>query len=322
MAATKDPRQVPETAAHGLMFHHFFNAEHPKGQGAIDAGCFARLLKEVGIHRILPAEAWVERALAGKLRDGDLCLTFDDALRCQYDVALPVLDELGLTAFWFVYSSVFEGGREPLEIFRYFRTVAFPDIQDFYAAFDQAIANSDYAELVARKTTGVDMASHLKEAPFYTLGDRRFRYLRDLVLGPERYEAVMWQMIRAAGYEPRIPSRLLWLDDNNLRALAAGGHAIGLHSYSHPTRLADLPPDAQRTEYRRNRDHITRVTGRAPLSMSHPCGSYTSETLALLAEMGIPIGFRANMAQSDYSLLELPRIDHAVLLKQLNLDAA
>jgi peptidoglycan/xylan/chitin deacetylase (PgdA/CDA1 family) len=304
------------------MFHHFFDAKHPKGQGAIDAACFKHMLEAVGLARILSAEAWTERALAGKLREGDLCLTFDDALRCQYDVALPVLDELGLTAFWFIYSSVFEGGREPLEIFRYFRTVAFPDIEDFYRAFDRALADSDYAEMAERKTAGVDMTSYLEEAPFYTPGDRRFRYLRDMVLGPERYEAVMWRMIRTAGFEQKIPTSLLWLDDGDLRALAASRHAIGLHSYSHPTRLADMPPEAQRAEYRRNREHIARVTGRAPITMSHPCGSYTPETLEILKEMGVPVGFRANMAQADYSLLELPRIDHAILLKQPNLQAA
>jgi peptidoglycan/xylan/chitin deacetylase (PgdA/CDA1 family) len=307
---------------HGLMFHHFFDDKHPKGQGAIDAGCFTRLLKEVGTDRILSPEAWTVRALSGALRDGDLCLTFDDALRCQYDVALPVLDELGLTAFWFVYSSVFEGGREPLEIFRYFRTVAFPDIDAFYDAFEAAIARSECAELVRIKLDGVDIANHLKEAAFYTLRDRRFRYIRDLVLGPERYEDVMWQMIRSAGFEDSIPSSLLWLDNDCLRDLAARGHAIGLHSYSHPTRLGDLPLERQREEYKRNSDHVARILGAAPVSMSHPCGSYTSETLDMLSTMGVRIGFRANLAQADYSLLEMPRIDHAVLMKQLNLTAA
>jgi peptidoglycan/xylan/chitin deacetylase (PgdA/CDA1 family) len=307
---------------HGLMFHHFFDDRHPKGQGAIDAACFARLLKEIGIDRILSPAVWTERALSGGLRDGDLCLTFDDALRCQYDVALPVMDDLGLTAFWFVYSSVFEGGREPLEIFRYFRTVAFPDIDAFYAAFDAAVAQSDYAELARTKLAGVDIASHLTEATFYTLADRRFRYMRDLVLGPACYEAVMWQMIRSAGFEHSIPSDLLWLDNDNLRDLAVRGHAIGLHSYSHPTRLADLTPERQREEYARNADHLTRVVGTLPITMSHPCGSYTAETLDLLKAMGIRLGFRANLAQPDYSLLELPRIDHAILLKQFDLAAA
>src|SRR5581483_28390 len=114
------------------------------GQGAISADQFADLLTALGPDRILPADAWIERTTTGRLRDGDLCLTFDDALRCQYDIALPVLKQFGLTAFWFIYSSVFEGRIEPLEVFRYFRTVAFPEIGDFYRAFDAACAASEH----------------------------------------------------------------------------------------------------------------------------------------------------------------------------------
>ena len=62
------------------------------------------MLRFVGLRNILPADEWMARATSDRLDENDLCLTFDDALRCQYDVALPVLEKYGLTAFWFVYS--------------------------------------------------------------------------------------------------------------------------------------------------------------------------------------------------------------------------
>ena len=87
---------------HGVMFHHFFDARHPAGQGAISAGQLADLIAFLGRDRILPAAEWQRQAEAGTLAPDALCLTFDDNLRCQYDVALPVLRDEGLTAFWFV----------------------------------------------------------------------------------------------------------------------------------------------------------------------------------------------------------------------------
>jgi peptidoglycan/xylan/chitin deacetylase (PgdA/CDA1 family) len=301
------------------MLHHFHDDRHPRGQGAIDAACFERLLERIGVERFLPADLFRDRALSGALQPGDLCITFDDALRCQYDIALPVLRRLGLTAFWFVYSGVFEGMREPLETFRYFRTVAYPEVEEFYAAFDAALSDSEHAALVRRESADVDFSRYLAEVAVYTLSDRRFRYLRDRILGPDRYNDVMWGMIRRAGYAERIPSALLWMDNDCLRALHREGHLIGLHSYSHPTLMEALPLDRQREEYARNAAHLESVTGSVPVVVSHPCNSYRGETLDLLRGMGVKLGFRANMAKRDHSLLELPRIDHAVLVREFGL---
>src|SRR5258708_17481 len=126
--------------AYGVMFHHFHDDWHPRVQGSISARELADLIEHVGRDSILPAEEWMRRAVQGALSDNDICLTFDDALRCQYDVALPVLRDLGLTAFWFVYSSVFEGNVESLEVYRYFRTTQFPCIDDFYEHVFEAVS--------------------------------------------------------------------------------------------------------------------------------------------------------------------------------------
>src|SRR4051794_18619226 len=97
-------------AAHGIMFHHFHDDDvdleggigHPAGQGSISADTLRAMIQSIGPTRILPAHEFLHRAVAGKLTDHHVCLTFDDNLMCQYDVAVPVLEEFGLTAFWFV----------------------------------------------------------------------------------------------------------------------------------------------------------------------------------------------------------------------------
>ncbi len=116
---------------YGIMFHHFTGRGHPQGQGAISADDLAWVIQWLGPDRILPAREFYRGALAGSLGSRDLCLSFDDALRCQYDVAVPVLRSFGLTAFFFVYTSVMEGQAESLEIYRYFRTTCFPSVDAF-----------------------------------------------------------------------------------------------------------------------------------------------------------------------------------------------
>jgi hypothetical protein len=58
-----------------------------------------------------------------------------------------------------------------------------------------------------------------------------------------------------------------------------------------------------------------------PVTMSHPCNSYNAMTLEILRELGITLGFRANMAGGFASELELPREDHANLIRAMKLAA-
>lgn len=304
-------------SAHGIMFHHFSGQGHPEGQGTLTADELAEMIRHIGPERILPAREWYRRAMMGALCSRDICLTFDDSLRCQYDVAVPVLRSFGLTAFFFVYTSIMEGTAEPLEIYRYYRTTCFKSVDEFYAGFFASLDRTYRTDFVANALANFNPAAYLEDFPFYSDNDRRFRYLRDEVLGPEQYHKAMQQMMRDSNCDVAAWFNRLWMDDAALRELHADGHVIGLHSHSHPTRLERLPADQQAEEYARNHAHLAQALGESPLTMSHPCNSYNRATLNVLYDLGIRMGFRANVAQSCYSLLELPREDHANVLRRM-----
>lgn len=300
------------------MFHHFHDQRHLPGQGSLSSAELARLIEYLGPDRILPAREWAERASRGTLTASDLCLTFDDALRCQFDIALPVLRQFGLTAFWFVYTSVMEGRLERLEVYRHFRTTRFPSVEEFYGAFRHALVRCGFGPLVAGALAGFEPSRYLPDSPFYTSGDRTFRFLRDRVLGSDRYNQVMDLMLAEDGYPLEEAARLLWMDDDCLQILQREGHVIGLHSQTHPTQIAALPVDEQEREYSANAAHLLRLLGRRPKSMSHPCNSYSQETLNVLASLGVVLGFRANVAAVEgASTLECPREDHAVIWRMV-----
>src|SRR5579863_2678016 len=91
---------------HGIVFHELHNGQHPSGERALSRSMFANIIEQIGPKRILPARQWMQCALTATLRPTDVCLTFDGGLRCQYDVALPVLRFYGLTAFWFIADGI------------------------------------------------------------------------------------------------------------------------------------------------------------------------------------------------------------------------
>lgn len=297
------------------MFHHFHAARHPAGQGSISAEQLAEIIERIGPRRILPARQWMRCAMTATLRPTDVCLTFDDNLRCQYDVARPVLEAYGLTAFWFVYTSVCQGNIEPLEVYRHFRTTCFDSVDAFYKAFFTTLDESAQGPAVRDALRQFEPREYLKAFPFYTDADRRFRFVRDEVLGPEAYTQVMDAMVAREGLDAVALAGQLWMGGDELKELHGKGHVIGLHSHTHPTRIERLPAEAQRDEYRKNFDYLHALLGDRPEAMSHPCNSYSRDTLTILRELGISLGFAANMQVRGQSELEYPREDHANLVR-------
>ena len=309
---------LKDNYTHSIMFHHFHDEKHPVGQGSLSVNDFEDMLDWLQAkYQILNADEYLFHLENSSLKKNQICLSFDDALLCQSDIAAPILGKRKITAFFFVYSSPFCGDPDPLEVYRYFRTTNFSNIDEFYKAFFLMVRQSN--ELVYEEASlKYDSNSYLSAFPFYTLNDKWFRFLRDQVLGRDSYRMVMDQLMSQHKFDVSLASKKLWMSEANVRDLANSGHIIGLHSYSHPTTIHQLDLDAQHAEYEKNFDHLTLLLGESPIAMSHPCGNYNYSTLEILKKFGIKIGFRSNNSVTDIvSNLEVPRNDHANIFKEM-----
>ncbi len=305
--------------AHGIMFHHFHGGDHIKAQGSLSAQDMSDLIDWYGQdHHFIGAEEVYEKALSGRLDQKDVVLTFDDALRCQYDIAYPVLKDKGLTAFWFVYTSPMTGVYEKLEIYHHFRFATFPEIDDFYEAFFEETKR-------IKDELGVDVLAGLEdgkwrdykpESTFYTDNDRRFRHARDFILGSDRYNMVMDAMMETAGYEYMDYVDLLWIKEKEIKALYDDGNIIGLHSHSHPTTLGKMSFDDQKGEYARCKEILEDILPQHITTVSYPCDSFNEDTEGIMKGLGIRIGFRAYPIPNENPLF-LPREDHSNLYKSM-----
>ena len=302
---------------HGIMFHHFHGNGHPVVLGSIDANQLADMIGFLGEHsRILGAREWMEKALARRLGQNEICLTFDDSLLCQMEVAVPVLEAFGHTGFFFVYSSVFEGGLERLEIYRAFRTVHFESVDLFYDRFFEIVEDSELGAAYQEGVSDFEPGEYVPEYPFYSNNDRKFRFVRDEILGHDAYTRLMDSMIEKTT-SLEVLAESLWMRDADLRLLDSKGHVVGLHSYTHPTTIATLPASVQESEYSRNASHLKAVLGSEPVALSHPSNSYDETTLHILRGLGVKLGFQANMTAPGNTDLEWPREDHANVLAMM-----
>ena len=113
------------------MFHHFHGGKHAQGQGSLSASQFAEMLDWLQTrYSILDAADFQSAAINYKLDASNICISFDDALLCQFDLALPVLNKYGIKAFFFIYSAPLCGERNYLEIFRDFRHSSFSEMDE------------------------------------------------------------------------------------------------------------------------------------------------------------------------------------------------
>lgn len=307
----------------GQMYHHLHDdALHKRGQGSIDADTFRSVLAAAAsTGEILAPREFADAVHDGTLKPGQTCITFDDALLCQHDIAVPIMEEMGIFGFFFVYTSVLGYDPDPLEFYRDFRNTWFGDIEDFYSEFfDQT---SDQFPALHETYELSFPSDYLSQFRFYSENDRRFRFFRDHVAGPELYSEIMDAMLESAGYDRQTRARELFMGADQLRNLAAAGHEIGLHSHSHPTMIDALPADRQRLEYSCNKRRLEEIIERPVWSMSHPCGRYNDDTLRVLSELGITLGFRRSLHVPEIvSALEVPRENHSNLVKALDGNAS
>lgn len=278
----------------GLMFHHFHGGAHPKVQGSFSAQELAQVIESR--KNLVSAQEFMAWRPYWDRGDQSEVLTFDDGLRCQYDVALPVLQAYRLTAFWFVPTAPLIGVRSRLEIWRWLRTVGYDTIDAFYDAFDRRTGYSTHV---------MHDPNFLSDRIYLSPRDRAFRFLRDHVLSPHEYERTMESLCDSA------PTKF-WMTPLQLIGLQKQGHIIGPHSHSHPTMLADLTNEQQEIEYATSSWILEQILGEKPIGMSHPNGQSTPHGIAYLQELGYQIGFNAT-PKAGSTLLELGRINSADL---------
>jgi len=304
---------------HGIMFHHFHHeGDSPYAKGSLTSLGFQRIIEHIGVENILQADVWLEKAINNELCEKEVCITFDDSLKCQMEIAYPVLRKFGISAFWFVFSSVFKGEVNYLEIYKYFYNTYFSGFDEFFKIFKKYLVESHNDNFYNSSFNEFLRSNHLIEFEFYSENEREFRFYRDKVLSDEEFKTIMNNILGDYDVDMNTITKNLWMNDEDLVTLNSNAQIIGLHSFTHPTNMAQLDVNKQFQEYIKNKEHLLSVTNKAPITVSHPCGSYNNHTLEILNQLGIKIGFRSNFQKLNHSALEFPRVDHSHILLASN----
>jgi peptidoglycan/xylan/chitin deacetylase (PgdA/CDA1 family) len=138
-------------------------------------------------------------------------------------------------------------------------------------------------------------------------------------LTTKTYNEIIIELMILKSFDSTEVLNFLWMTEQHIKELIDQGNLIGLHSYSHPMQMSRLSRLEQLDQYTKNLTHLESLVGEgAIVSMSHPCGDYNEDTLKILTDLGIKIGFRSNLNRTDIKTnMEIPRGDQANIFKEM-----
>ena len=309
------------------MFHYFHdNLFHKKSQGSISKDDFYKIINFVGRENIIDANLFFEKFKNKKLKNNEICITFDDAIKCQIDIALPVLEDLKIKSFFFIPTSIFDKTPNNLELFRYFRSNYYENINKFYQEFYKLL---DKDTNLFFEKNDKKIKSFKVKFPHYSLKDIKFRFIRDIFLNKKQYEKLIFILMKNKKFNYKEIYPRLFFSPTDVRKLDSLGHLIGLHSHNQPALLEKLSYTDQKFEYVENIKVLSKILNKPKKNIkyvSHPSGSYNKDTLKILNDLGVELGFKQimtiesekGMKKINNSSLEISRQDHALIYKMMN----
>ena len=306
---------------HGIMFHRFKNSDiKDSGYGALSASDLDRLIKFIGKDRILNPNQWINNIKKNNLSNKDLCLTFDDGLKSQFKVALPVLNKYKIKAFWFIHSNTSKNNYDKSEIYSILIVKKFKKYENFTQKFLEYLEINE--NLFKSKSFQKYFNSEKKLYKFFSKNEIKYKYLRDIYFERIKFEKLMDNFFKSYGLKIKSFYKNTWMSKNDIKNLSKEGHLVGMHSFSHPFRMSALTNKKQFNEYYKNYKYLEKITKLKPISMSHPLDSYNRTSLNILKKLGILCGFRSHTKTNkgkkiNPSKLEIAREDPSNILKLL-----
>ena len=117
-----------------------------------------------------------------------------------------------------------------LEVFRAFRHLYYPRVEDFYSEFYRAL---NYKKLDKFFETKFKIIEKWKlKFPFYSYSDIKFRILREYLLSNSQYKNTMFKLFKEKKFNFKQKIKQIYLNKKDIKNLSSLSHNIGLHSHS------------------------------------------------------------------------------------------
>jgi peptidoglycan/xylan/chitin deacetylase (PgdA/CDA1 family) len=272
-----------------LIFHRVHAEPDPLFPNEMHAASFRERLGWIDAwFNVLPLDDAIAALDRGTLPERALAITFDDGYADNFDIALPILREYGMSATFFIATGFLDGGR------MWNDTVIEAVRRTSQSALDLArigLGNHPLESMRARRDAIHSLVGQLK----YTRADVR----------EERARAIA----DIAGTV--LPGNIM-MTSAQVRALAAAGMTIGAHTSTHPI-LSCVDVTAARRDIVHGREMLEAIVGQPVRLFAYPNGKPTTDYglghVALVRDLGFAAAMSTSVgaARTGDSLFQLPR---------------
>lgn len=276
-----------------LIYHRVLERPDPLFPGEVDRALFERQLRMLKrFYPVLPLPVAVQRLRDGSLPPRAACITFDDGYADNAEHALPLLQQYGLHATFFIATGYLNGGHmwndRVIDAVRQSPDASL-DLRDL------GLDCLPLASLAQRSAAIEHVLGKLKYLPF------------------EQRQRLAVDIRRRAGGAMRTmePAMLTTLQ---LRRLHAAGMGIGAHTVSHPI-LAAMSDRAARNDIANGKRELEQLL-QAPVTLfAYPNGKAGRDYGPAHVEIVKSLGFAAALATdwgvarpcAGLDLFQLPR---------------
>ena len=262
-----------------LVFHRVPREPDPLFPDAMHAQQFHRVCGWLKAWcTVLPLDDAVHRLAAGTLPARALAISFDDGYADNHEVALPILQQHGLPACFFIATGALDGGRmwndSIVETLRCTHRDEI-DLSGLGVGLDASLDR-----LAGRHATGTT-------AQRRQLIDRLLPVVK--YLPPAARGAAVTRIAECAGIDPDELPRDLMMSSAQVRDLRRAGMQIGAHTVTHPI-LAALPAADARREIADSQRFLQDLLAEPVTLFAYPNGKpgrdFSDESVQIVHDLG------------------------------------
>lgn len=252
-----------------LIYHRVLPCPDPMFESEPDAREFERHMTLLANYfTVLPLSEAVQRLKNGRLPRRAACVTFDDGYADNAEVALPILQRLGIPATFFISTSFLGGG---------------------CMWNDRVIESVRAASGPTLDLTSIGLGSHSIESYSH-----RRQVVEHLLSGlkylpPEDRQESVLQIERIVSVT--LPDNLM-MTPEQVRILSNAGMEIGGHTVSHPV-LTSINDETVRDEIASGKEELASITGQEIRCFAYPNGKPGKDYVREHVEIVQSLGFEA-----------------------------
>jgi peptidoglycan/xylan/chitin deacetylase (PgdA/CDA1 family) len=282
------------------MYHRIANETFDPWRLVVTPEAFAEQLAWLARHRVVLRLAdFAALHRKNKLPRSAIALTFDDGYSCTAEVAVPMLNKIGMSATIFIAPEQIK------------QDVPFwwDDLQQIvieHSAPSLTLAGEPI-EIGERDARDWNLDSNReawtpRQQAFYQL------WLRLRTLPPRSLEAAMSELREQKAGKSRRESRLL-MTKAQVRSIASKKIEFGSHALTHAS-LPHLSSDERAREILESAGACEALTGTRPTTFAYPYGDFDDQCEALVREAGYECActIEESAVRTSSRLFALPRI--------------